>query len=83
MAGVFLTNRLQETIAGTRRGYYLKIGDSAHYISDTVDIHALERVADQVLNDKTGYGYWIDYSHGLDVNGRIAWNNLDFTDRFF
>lgn len=81
MAGKFL-DISQDEPAGTRRGYYLKIGDNAHYISDTVDAYALEKVADRVLNDKTGYAYWIDYSHGLDVEGRIAWSSLDFTDRF-
>lgn len=83
MAGAFLTGSPQEEIAGTHRGYYLKIGDSAHYISDKVDAYALVKVADKVLNDKTGYNYWIDYSHGVDVEGRIAWSNLDFTERFF
>lgn len=81
MAGKFL-DISQEEPAGTRRGYYLKIGDSAHYISERVDAYALERVANKVLSDKTGYNYWVDYSHGLDVERRIAWSNLDFTDRF-
>lgn len=69
--------------SGALRGYYLKIKDNFHYIASDIDVEALETVAARVLNDKTGYNYWIDYSHGLDNTGRIAWSNLDFTDKFF
>lgn len=70
-------------LTGELPGYYLKIGDGFYYVSATVDIHALESVAEKVLNNKTGFNYWIDYSNGLDVTGKVAWSNLDFTDRFF
>jgi len=44
---------------------------------------ALEKVADEVLDDKTGYEYWIDYSLGKTVDGRVAWLNVDQIERFF
>lgn len=67
----------------TRRGYYLVKGDSRYWISESVDIDAMERVCDRVLNDKIGYDYWVDYSYGVDVDGRPAWSNVDQVDRFF
>jgi len=68
---------------GFRRGYYLVHNHERHYISETVDLSALERVADRVLSDKTGWDYWIDYSHGPDTNNAPAWANIDQTDAFF
>lgn len=67
---------------GTRRGYYLVKNNVRHFISESVNPAALNRVASRVLNDRAGWGYWIDYSHGADVNGNAAWSNLDHTDSF-
>lgn len=67
---------------GTRPGFYLVKGDARHFIAEHVNPAALERVADRVLSDRVGWGYWIDYSHGIDVHGKPAWSNLDHTDRF-
>lgn len=67
-----------------KRGYWLvKISDgSKHYVSETVDINALERVAARVLTD-TDYGYTIGYCLGFDVKGAPAWSNNDHTNKFF
>ena len=80
-----VAKRYKESIqsTGEAKGYYLRTGDKFYFISKSVDLSALERVASQVLNDKVGYEYWVDYSSGLDVEGKIAWSNLDYTDRFF
>lgn len=67
---------------GLRRGFYLVKGDARHFISETVDEGALNRVAGRVLSDRTGWGYWVDYSHGPDVHGAPAWSNIDQTDCF-
>ncbi len=74
---------LEEQLKGTYRGYYLvKVSDgSRHFISPYEDIEALEQVADKVLTD-TDYAYWIDYSLGVDVEGKPAWMNMDYTERF-
>lgn len=67
---------------GTRRGYYLVKNHNRHFISESVNPEALERVAKRVLSDSVGWDYWIDYSSGADVNGGAAWSNLDHTDNF-
>lgn len=68
----------------SKRGYWLvKTSDkSKHYISETVDIDALERVANKVLTFKD-HDYTIDYCLGLDVKGAVAWSNNDHTNKFF
>jgi hypothetical protein len=68
----------------SKRGYWLvKTSDkSKHFVSETADIDALERVADKVLTD-TDYEYTMAYCLGLDVKGAVAWSNNDHTHRFF
>jgi len=64
-------------------GYYLVTPDGdRRFISHTVNVRALEKLCDRHLSEKTGWDYWIDYLHGIDVNGALAWSNLDQTDRF-
>ena len=67
----------------SKRGYWLvKTSDkSRHYISEAVDIDALERVAARVLTD-TDYGYTIGYCLGFDVKGAVVWSNTDHTNKF-
>lgn len=65
-----------------RPGYYLIKGDARYFVSEHVNEKALNRVADRVLSDKTGWGYWVDYLHGPDVHGNPHWSNVDHTDRF-
>jgi len=77
----------QETLAqreGTAYGYYLvRASDNQRFfISKTVCLLSLGEVAEKVLSDKHGWDYWIDKSSGTDVDGRAAWSNVDFTDRF-
>ena len=69
---------------GHAKGYWLvRSSDKERfYIDEYINPAALERVADKVLNDRHGYDYWIDYCLGLDVNGAVAWSNLDHSDRF-
>lgn len=69
---------------GYAQGYWLvRCSDKGRFFIDKhVNPSALEKVANKVLNDKHGYNYWIDWCLGLDVNGRVAWSNLDFSDRF-
>ena len=70
---------------GFAPGYYLvrKSDSERFFISKVVDVIALEKVAEEVLDDKTGYEYWIDYSLGKTVDGRAAWVNVDQIERFF
>jgi hypothetical protein len=67
-------------------GFYLVMGNTAqgkrHFISAEVDSFAFQAVANRVLNDRTGYDYWIDYCMGFDIERRIAWSNMDHTDLF-
>lgn len=77
--------RLDLEISGEYAVGYWLVRDSDEqrfYIDKSVNCTALENVADKVLNDKTGYGYWIDYCFGIDANRNIAWSNLDNTDKF-
>jgi hypothetical protein len=64
---------LEDQLKGTYRGYYLvRESDGCRFfISPCEDIEALEQVADKVLTD-TDYAYWIDYSLGVDVEGKPA-----------
>jgi len=77
--------RKKQPVPPHEPGYWLvRASDkSRFYISKEVDSEALDHVADRVLSDKNGWDYWIDYSHGLDVTGRIAWSNLDHSDAFY
>lgn len=67
------------------RGYYLVLpnGD-AHWLGTRFDEarRNLEAVSSRYLNEKNGYHYWIDYCFGYDVDGRLAWQNLDLVDDF-
>jgi hypothetical protein len=74
---------LEDQLKGTYRGYYLvRESDGCRFfISPCEDIEALEQVADKVLTD-TDYAYWIDYSLGVDVEGKPAWMNMDYTEKF-
>ena len=74
----------KEITAGYRKGYWLvrESDKQRFYISLHVSEYDLYKVAHKVLSDKTGYDYWIDYSSGLDVNGAVAWDNIDYTDKF-
>lgn len=67
-----------------QQGFYLvRQSDKARFfISPTVSEPALHRVCDKVLSDRHGWDYWIDKCLGLDINGNIAWINLDCTDSF-
>lgn len=66
------------------KGYYLVRESDGHrfFISEEINGFALENVAKRVLNDKTGYNYWIDYCIGYDINRVLAWSNLDFINDF-
>jgi len=75
---------LKNEIPAHKRGYWLvRDSDKARFfVSENVNEYALNRVADKVLSDRIGWGYWIDYCLGLDVHGRIAWTNLDLSEHF-
>lgn len=75
----------EEELNLCRKGYWLvRESDKARFfISEYKSISALEQVANKVLNDKTGYDYWIDYCLGLDVNKTPAWSNMDHSNSFF
>ena len=68
---------------GLAYGYYLvRESDGARFfISKVVDKQALDTVCSAVLTDED-FQYWIDRSSGADIDGKPAWCNLDFTDRF-
>jgi hypothetical protein len=67
----------------TRKGFYLVLPSGArHFISESVNPSALERLCDKHLTEATGWEYWIDYSLGVDVEGNPAWVNLNLSYRF-
>ena len=65
------------------RGYYLVLpnGDR-HWIGESVydAARVIDQVCDKHLRAEDGYEYWIDYCHGYDVKGNLAWTNVDHTD---
>ena len=65
---------------GITRGFYLVLpSEKRHFIGE--DIHEarrnVDRACDKYLTESTGWKYWIDYSHGADINGNAAWANID------
>jgi hypothetical protein len=66
-----------------RPGYYLVTPDGERrFVAGRVNPAALDRMCDRYLTEATGWRYWVDYCHGLAVDGRPAWSNLDHTDAF-
>ena len=65
-------------------GFYLvRTSDSQRFfVSGKVSQSALENCANKALSEKTGWNYWIDKCLGIDVHGKQAWMNLDYTDNF-
>lgn len=43
---------------------------------------AFDAMGDKYLGSYNKYNYWIDYCSGYDVDRRLAWSNLDHSDRF-
>lgn len=64
-----------------RVGYYLVHSSGRFFISEKVSESALNSICNKVLTNRD-YLYWIDYNLGLDVDGKVAWANLDYTDNF-
>lgn len=66
-----------------KTGYYLVTPDGERrYVSARVNPAALDRMCDRYLTEATGWRYWVDYCHGLAIDGRPAWSNLDHADSF-
>lgn len=65
------------------RGYYIVLpnGDR-HWIGESIydTVRAIDKACDKYLSAKDGWQYWIDYCHGYDVKGNLAWSNVDHTD---
>ena len=40
----------------------------------------MDKACGKYLSDKDGWQYWVDYCHGYDVEGNLAWANADQTD---
>ena len=65
------------------RGYYLVLpnGDR-HWLG--IDVYgaarAIHKACDKHLSANDGYEYWVDYCHGYDVKGNLAWANVDQSD---
>jgi hypothetical protein len=64
-------------------GFYLVTPDGArHFIAPRVNPAALDRACDRHLTAATGWRYWVDRYHGLDIQDRPHWANWDHTDLF-
>ena len=65
------------------RGYYLVLPSEDRYWLG-VDVYsaamALDKACDKHLSAKSGWQYWVDYCMGYDVEGNLAWVNMDKTD---
>ncbi|MNQ64977.1 hypothetical protein D3C85_794180 [compost metagenome] len=71
------------------RGYYLICDDKYAneiriWMGETFEqaFRNFDKVGDKHLKDFNKYQYWIDYCSGYDVDRKLAWSNLDQTERF-
>ena len=65
------------------RGYYLVLPDGdRHWMGETIyeAARSIHKACDKHLSAKDGYEYWVDYCHGYDVGGNLAWSNVEQTD---
>jgi hypothetical protein len=80
--GKYITTSTHNNNTGVR-GYYLVLpnGDR-HWIGETTydAARAIDKACDKHLRAEDGYEYWIDYCHGYDVKGNLAWANVDQSD---
>lgn len=67
-----------------QKGYYLvRESDGVRFfIGPYASMRYLDKVCDKVLSDKHGWDYWIDFYHGLDIEGRPYWSNIDQVEAF-
>lgn len=79
-----LTLGIVEGVLLFKPGFYLVRESDARrfFVSRNVSQKALERTAGLTLSNANGWEYWIDRCLGLDVDGNVAWLNLDCTDSF-
>ncbi|ABD72140.1 hypothetical protein Rfer_4454 (plasmid) [Rhodoferax ferrireducens T118] len=84
--------RRKESSTGQVRGLYLKSERGSEvqfepmFLSDVGPEHAcirLDKTLDRLYasHDIKQVQWYIERSHGLDVNGKIAWGNIDITDQ--
>lgn len=70
-------------LVGVKRGYYLVVERTQERFwfasSFWEAVSGLEAACKQHLGNDD-YRYWVDYSYGLDVDRKVAWDNLDQTD---
>ena len=65
------------------RGYYLVLPNKdRHWMGETMhsSAKALDKMCDKYLSDAIGWDYWIDWCMGYDVQGKLAWANMDQSD---
>ena len=65
------------------RGYYLVLSNrDRHWLGESVydAARVIEKACDKYLSEKDGWQYWVDYCHGYDVKGNLAWANVDKSD---
>lgn len=65
------------------RGYYLVLPSGDRHwlgVSAYDAARSIHKACDKHLSAKDGWQYWVDYCHGYDVKGNLAWSNVDHTD---
>ena len=65
------------------RGYYLVLPNrDRHWLGETTydAARAIDKACDKHLSEKDGWRYCVDYCHGYDVKGNLAWANRDFSN---
>lgn len=84
--------RCKESSTGQVRGLYLKSESSSvvqfepMFLGDDGTEYAYIRLGKSLdrlfaSHDVKQVQWYIERSHGLDVNGKIAWGNIDLTDQ--
>lgn len=64
-------------------GYYLCVKldgvETKYWFAETLSSARknLDKACDKWLTEKNGWRYSVEYSHGLDVKGYVAWGNMD------
>lgn len=63
-------------------GYYMVRTDGRRFfISENIDVDALDVCAESYLSKSTGYDYWVDFCYGMDGNDAV-WENVDQLEKF-
>lgn len=86
-APYFKVNSEEDKINGSAPGYYIVLEpenspSERFFISAFPNVPTFEKLCSKVLSDAFKGDWWVARSFGFDINGDIAWSELDCTEKF-